>query len=115
MATILSPGEPGARGASIMRTLDAACALDVVEIEVPSQIGRNVDRVAWVWMMHSITLVSCTPEMRETAIDLGWLGAPLLVALHVACAEHLQVDHFVTAHDAAASWAAVRGLDVVTC
>jgi hypothetical protein len=113
LGAILSPGEAGRVGASVWKSFDATCAHQVVEIEVPSAIGRDLNRVAWIWALNSLTLVPPTDEMRATAIDLAWLGAPPIVALHVAVADRIGVDHFVTADNVAASWAEMRGLNVV--
>jgi hypothetical protein len=43
----------------------------------------------------------------------AWLGAPTMVAIHVATAEHLGVDHFLTTDPVSSSWANLRGLNVV--
>jgi hypothetical protein len=113
LCAILSPGEPGQRGAAIWKSLDAVCAYNVVEFEVPSRIGRELNRVAWIWTMQSLTLVDWTADMQRQAVDLAWLGAPTLVAAHVACAEQLGADHFLSANRQAQSWADIRGLNVV--
>ena len=85
----------------------------LAEIEVPSAIGRQLDRVAWIWALNSLSLIMFNPEMHAAAIDLAWLGAPAPVAVHVAAAELTGVDHFVTTDAVAASWAAMRGLNVI--
>jgi hypothetical protein len=109
----LSVGEAGQMAVDIWRGMDAVCVHDMVEIEIPSSIGRHLDRVAWIWTLHSVTLVASDDEIRTRAIDLAWLGAPPLVALHIAAAERVGADHYVTHSEASASWAAIRGLNSV--
>ena len=89
------------------------CALEIVEFEVPSGIGRSLDRMAWTFLVNSLSVVRWTPDMQTRAIDLGWLGAPASAAMHIACAEVLEADHFVTGDPAVLRWADVRGLNVV--
>lgn len=113
LVAILSPGPAGDRGAAVWEAFDAACTHQLSEIEVPSAIGRQLDRVAWVWALNSLSLVMFNPEMHTAAIDLAWLGAPTQVAVHVAAAESAGVDHFVTTDPVAASWASLRGLNVI--
>ena len=113
LAAVLSPGPAGDRGALVWDALDAACAHRIVELEVPSAIGRSLDRMAWIWALHTLSMMTTTSDVSASAIDLAWLGAPPLVALHVACAEHIGVDHFITADDVSASWASIRGLNVL--
>jgi hypothetical protein len=114
LATILAPGEAGDRGAALWASFDAACTQQFSEIEVPSRIGRQLDRMAWVWALNSLSVVGATDQLHTAAVDLAWLGAPPSVALHVAAAELTAVDHYVTSDAVAASWAAARGLDVIS-
>lgn len=113
LVAILSPGPAGDRAAAVWAAFDAACTHQLSEIEVPAAIGRQLDRVAWVWALNSLSLVMFNPEMHAAAIDLAWLGAPTQVAVHVATAESAGVDHFVTTDPVAASWASLRGLNVI--
>jgi hypothetical protein len=113
LATILQPGAAGDRGAQIWRALDACCSNDLVEFEVPSSIGRSLNRVAWIWALNELTMVPIELAVRRAAIDLAWLGAPTLASIHVACAEAVGADHFLTSDETSASWAAIRGLDAV--
>ncbi len=114
LAAMLTPGQIGQRIADVWRSIDAMCAHSIVNLEVPSVIGRHLDRVAWVWTLHSLSVVEGDPQGFQAAIDLAWLGAPPLVALHVAVAAHLEADHFVTTDPVAASWATIHNLSVVT-
>ncbi len=109
----LSAGPAGDRAAAIWSSFDATCTAQFSEVEVPSAIGRNLDRVAWVWAINSLSVVMANEEVHRTAIDLAWLGAPPAVAIHVAAAQTTQVDHFLTANTVAAQWADVRGLNVI--
>ncbi len=109
----LSPGSTGDRVAAIWSSFDAACTSQFTELEVPSAIGRNLDRVAWVWAMNSLSMVMANEESHRTAIDLAWLGAPPGVAIHIATAETTQADHFLTADTIAAQWADICGLNVI--
>ena len=113
LVAILSPGPAGDRGAAVWAAFDAACTHQLSELEVPSAIGRQLERVAWVWALNSLSPIMFNPEMHAAAIDLAWLGAPAPVAVHVAAAELTGVDHFVTTDAVAASWAAMRGLNVI--
>ncbi len=113
LIAILSPGLAGDRAAAVWAAFDAACTHQLSEIEVPSAIGRQRDRVAWIWALNSLSLITFNPEMHAAAIDLAWLGAPAQVAVHVAAAELTGVDHFVTTDPVAASWASLRGLNVI--
>jgi hypothetical protein len=113
LITILSPGPAGDRGGAIWSAFDAACTHQITEIEVPSLIGRQLNRVAWVWALHSLSTILANEEVHAKAIDLAWLGAPLGTALHVAAAELACVDHFLTSDPIGESWASLRGLDVI--
>lgn len=113
LITILSPGAAGERGSSIWRAFDAVCTHQLTEIEVPSHVGRQLNRVAWVWALNSLSTISMSDELHAKAIDLAWLGAPLSTAVHVAAAEFARVDHFVTSDSTSESWASLRGLDVL--
>ena len=113
LESLLSPGAAGDRGSQLWKALDAVCVHEMAEIEVPSAIGRHVDRLAWMWTLNSLALVSFDDEIRGAAIDLAWLGVPALIAIHVATAERVSVDHFVTADAQAAEWASMRGLATV--
>ena len=86
LVAILSPGPADDRAAAVWAAFDAACTHQMAEIEVPSAIGQ-LDRVAWIWALNSLSLVMFNPEMHTAAIDLAWLGAPTQVAVHVAAAE----------------------------
>jgi hypothetical protein len=112
LAAIQSPGEPGGTGAAIWRAFDATCSHSIIEIEVPSLVGRQMNRLAWVWALSALSLIQAHDELFKAAIDLAWLGAPTNVALHVAAAEFVGVDHFVTADAVTASWAEMRRLNV---
>jgi hypothetical protein len=114
LATVLSPGERGALGSRVWAALDATCTSAITEVEVPSLIGRQLNRVAWVWAFNSLSIVSESDEVHRRAIDLGWLGAPAIAALHIAVAEVVKVDHFLTADEVTASWATIRSLDVIS-
>ena len=113
LISILSPGPTGDRGAAIWAAFDAACTHQLTEIEVPSRIGRQLNRVAWVWALNSLSTILSNEELHERAIDLAWLGAPLAAAVHVAAAELACVDHFVTSDPINESWASIRGLHVI--
>jgi hypothetical protein len=114
LVTILSPGPRGDKGAAVWASFDATCTHQFSELEVPSSIGRSLDRVAWIWALNSLSVIAPHTAMHANAIDLAWLGAPPLVAVHVAAAESVQVDHFVTADPIAESWATLRGLNVIS-
>ena len=64
-------------------------------------------------MLNDLSLMDTSDEIHRGATDLAWLGAPAFVAIHVASAARIGVDHFVTLDPVAASWAAVNGLNVV--
>jgi hypothetical protein len=113
LVAVLSAGGVGGQGVAVWKALDVVCASDLVEIELPSQIGRRVDRVAWVWTLNAVSIVALDDDSRAAAVDIAWLGAPPLVAIDVAIAERIGVDHFVTTSEVAVSWATVRGLDTV--
>jgi hypothetical protein len=113
LATILQPGAAGDRGAQIWRALDACCSTHVVEYEVPSSIGRSLNRMAWIWALNELAMVPIEPAVHQAAIDLAWLGAPALASIHIACAEAVGADHFLTSDENTASWASTRGLDAV--
>jgi hypothetical protein len=112
LAAIQSPGEPGATGAAIWNAFDATCSHTIVEIEVPSLVGRQMNRLAWIWTLSALSLVDQQADLVNAAIDLAWLGAPPIVSLHIAAAEFVGVDHFVTADAVTASWADMRRLNV---
>jgi hypothetical protein len=114
LAAVLTPGDQGDRCSAIWSSFDAACTHTISEIVVPSVVGHNIHRMAWVWTLNSISVMSHTEQTQAVAIDLAWLGAPTIVALHVAAAVVSQADHFVSADSIAQSWAALRGLNVVT-
>jgi hypothetical protein len=107
------PGEAGAKGAAIWDALDIACTHQLSEIEVPAEIGRDLNRFSWVWAVNLLSIVSMTQEIQKAAIDLAWIGAPAMVAVHVAAAETMGADHFVTGHEVAESWALLRGLNTI--
>lgn len=113
LVSILSPGSAGDRGSAIWAAFDATCTHQLTEIEVPSRIGRQLNRIAWVWALNSLSTILFNEDLHERAIDLAWLGAPAVAALHVAAAELACVDHFVTSDPANESWASLRGLDVI--
>ena len=114
LIAVASPGAVGDLGAAVVwKSLDAVCALEIVEFEVPSAIGRSLDRMAWTFLVNSLSVVRWTPDMQTRAIDLGWLGAPASAAMHIACAEVLEADHFVTDDPTVLRWADVRELNVV--
>lgn len=113
LAASLAPGPVGDRVAVVWSSFDATCTSSFTEVEVPSLIGRQLDRVAWVWAINSLSLVTLSDEVRRAAVDLAWLGAAPSIAFHVATAETTEVDHFVTVDDACASWAEMRGLNVI--
>jgi hypothetical protein len=114
LITTLSPGAAGDRGAAIWASFDATCTHQFSELEVPSTIGRQLDRLVWVWALNSLSVIAHNETMHKAAIDLAWLGAPIPVALHVAAAESTGVDHFVTSDPVAESWALMRGLNVIS-
>ena len=113
LVAVLSPGAAGEQGVVLWKAMDSICAHEVVELEVPSLIGRQLDRVAWVWTLTSMAITRFDDEIRTRAIDIAWLGAPPLVAVHVATADRVGVDHYVTADPVASSRASISGLDVV--
>jgi hypothetical protein len=113
LVAVLSAGAVGEQGVAVWKALDAVCASDLVEIEVPSEIGRHVDRIAWVWTLNALSIIALDDDSRTAAVDIAWLGAPPLVAVDVAIAERIGVDHFVTTSNVAMSWATIRGLDTV--
>ena len=109
----LSPGPVGDRVAAVWSSFDATCTSQFTEVEVPSQIDRQLDRVAWVWAINSLAIVTVSDEVQRAAVDLAWLGAPPNIAFHIAAALTTEVDHFVTVDDASASWAEMHGLNVI--
>jgi hypothetical protein len=113
LVAVLSAGAVGDQGVAVWKALDAVCASDLVEIEVSSEIGRCVDRIAWDWTLKALSIIALDDESRAAAVDIAWLGAPPLVAVDVAIAERIGVDHFVTTSEVAMSWATIRGLDTV--
>lgn len=113
LAAVLTPGAQGDRCSAIWTSLDIACTHTISELGVPSTVGRSIQRMAWIWTLNSISVIGHSEETQSMAIDLAWLGAPPIVALHVATAMVSQVDHFVSADPIAQSWAALRDLDVV--
>lgn len=113
LAASLVPGPVGDRVAAVWSAFDATCTSFLTEVEVPSLIGRQLDRVAWVWTINSLSLVTLNDEVQRAAVDLAWLGASPSIAFHVAAAATTEVDHFVTVDDASASWAEMRGLNVI--
>jgi hypothetical protein len=113
LSLIMVPGEAGAKGAAVWDAFDSACTHQFSEIEVPAEIGRDLNRFSWVWAINLLSIVSMTEEMQRTAIDLAWLGAPASVALHIAAAEATGADHFVTGSEVAESWSLLRGLNTI--
>jgi predicted nucleic acid-binding protein len=113
LALIMLPGEAGAKGAAIWDAVDTACTHQLSEIEVPAQIGREMNRFGWIWAVNLLSIVSMNEEIQKAAIDLAWIGAPASVAVHIASAEALGADHFVTGNEMAESWALIRGLNTV--
>jgi hypothetical protein len=113
LAVIMLPGDAGTKGAAVWNALDSACTHQLSEIEVPADIGRDLNRFSWVWAINLLATVHMTEEIHAAAIDLAWLGAPTSVAVHVATAERVGVDHFVTGNDVSESWALLRGLNTV--
>ncbi len=113
LAVIMVPGEAGQRGSVIWNALDSACTHQLSEIEVPADIGRDLNRFGWVWAVNLLAIVSMTDEIHAAAIDLAWLGAPVSTAIHVATAECIQVDHYLTANAISESWAQLRGLNTI--
>jgi predicted nucleic acid-binding protein len=113
LASLLTPGPSGDRCASVWKAIDAPFSHDHVEIEVPSLIGSQLNRVAWIWTLNSLARTHYNEDIRKAAVDLAWLGAPPNVAIHVATAESVGADHFVTADSTAESWATIRGLNVI--
>lgn len=111
---ILSPGPAGDVGAAAWASFDATCTYHLSEIDVPSVVGRSIERVAWIWALNSLSVINPNDALHRTAVDLAWLGAPTIVALHIAAAETTNVDHFVTADDVSRSWASIRGLNVIS-
>jgi predicted nucleic acid-binding protein len=113
LVAVLSTGAAGEQGVAVWKALDAVCASDFVEIEVPSIIGRNIDRIVWVWTLSALSIIALDDESRAAAVDIAWLGAPPLLAVDVAIAARVGADHFVTTSEVAVSWATIRGLDAV--
>jgi predicted nucleic acid-binding protein len=113
LAVIMLPGDAGQRGAEVWNALDSACTHHLSEIEVPAEIGRDLNRFSWVWAVNLLAMVSPTEEIHAAAIDLAWLGAPASTAVHVATAISIQVDHFLTANAVNESWAQLRGLHTI--
>jgi predicted nucleic acid-binding protein len=110
---LLQPGKPGDRIATLLSAIDAVCVIDLVEVEVPSTVGRSIDRLAWVWFLNTMVLVASeSPDLRKLAVDLAWLGASTSDAFHVAAGLTTEVDVFVTASPSVAQWAELRGLSV---
>ncbi len=109
----LSPGAVGDQVAALWSSFDATCTSQFTEVEVPSLVGRQLDRVAWVWAINALSIVTLNDEVHRAAIDLAWLGTPPNIAFHVATAVTTEVDHFVTVDSVSASWAEMRGLNVV--
>jgi hypothetical protein len=110
---LVSSGPRGDRGAAIWSSFDAGCTHALTEVEVPCLIGRTVDRMAWVWVLHSLSVIAHDARIHTGSVDLAWLGAPTMIAVHVAAAEATGADTYVCADEVAASWAEVRGLNVV--
>ena len=113
LAVIMLPGEAGAKGASAWDALDSACTHQFSEIEVPADIGRDLNRFSWVWAVNLLSIVSMTDEIQRAAIDLAWLGAPARVAVHIAAAVTMGADHFLTADETTESWALLKGLNTI--
>jgi hypothetical protein len=113
LSLIMMPGDAGTNGAKVWDALDSACTHVLSEIEVPSEIGRDLNRFSWVWAVNLLATVSMTDEIQAAAIDLAWLGAPASVAIHVATAEQVRVDHFLTGDGVSQSWAQLRGLNTI--
>lgn len=113
LAVIMKPGDPGERGAKVWGVFDLACTHQLSEVEVPSEIGRSMNRFSWVWAMNLLSVVSMTEEIQSKAIDLAWFGAPASVAMHIAAAEVVGADHFLTANTVSESWSTLRGLNTI--
>jgi hypothetical protein len=113
LAVIMLPGDLGAKGAAIWDALDSVCTHQLSEIEVPAEIGRELNRFSWIWAINLLSIISMTNEIQAAAIDLAWIGAPAWVAVHVAAAETMRADHYVTANEIAESWALLRGLNTI--
>ncbi len=113
LAASLAPGPVGDRVVAVWSSFDATCTSYFTEVEVPSLIGRRIDRVAWVWAVNALSLVTLNDEVQRAAVDLAWLGAPPSIAFHVSAAVTTEVDHFLTVDDTSASWAEMRGLNVI--
>jgi hypothetical protein len=113
LALIMVPGDAGQKGAQVWDALDSACTHQLSEIEVPAEIGRELNRFSWVWAINLLATVPMTAEIHAAAIDLAWLGAPASVAVHVAAAENLGVDHYLTGNPVNESWALLRGLNTI--
>jgi hypothetical protein len=113
LAASVSPGPAGDRVADVWSSFDAACTSQLTEVEVLSRIGRQVDRIAWVWAINALSIIMVNDETQRGAVDLAWLGAPPITACHVAAAVTMEADHFVTVDETSASWAQMRGLNVI--
>ncbi len=113
LALIMVPGEAGSKGAAVWDALDSACTHQFSKIEVPAEIGRDLNRFSWVWAVNLLSIVSMTEEIQTAAIDLAWIGAPASVAIHIATAESTGADHFLTGSEVAESWALLRGLNTI--
>jgi predicted nucleic acid-binding protein len=113
LVSLLTPGPSGDLCAAVWKAIDAPCSHDHVEIEVPSLIGTQLNRVAWIWTLNSLALTRYTEDIRKAAIDLAWLGAPPNIAIHVATAQSVGADHFVTSDSTTESWAMIQGLNVI--
>jgi class 3 adenylate cyclase len=113
LAASVSPGPVGNRVAAVWSSFDAACTSQLTEVEVLSLIGRQLDRIAWVWAINSLSVVTLSDEIQRRAVDLAWLGAPPNIAFHVAAAATMEADHFVTVDEISSAWAQMNGLNVV--
>lgn len=113
LALIMLPGDAGTRGAAVWDALDSACTHQCSEVEVPSEIGRELNRFSWVWAVNMLSIVAMTDEIQAMAIDLAWLGASGSAAIHVASAKAIGADHFVTASRSNESWALIQGLNTI--
>ncbi len=113
LCSILSPGIGGATGARIWKSFDAACSHNFVEIEVPAALGRSMNRVAWVFALNSLAMMTWSDDLRSEASELAWLGAPAIPALHLASARRSGCDHFVTADQTSFDWAELLDLQPI--